>query len=479
MQVKTSVFADSGALDPILTESDFRTGHEPGTLAKAENVNTFGFRSDEQLKIVSDELCQIITDQGVTINPNDSTQLSTIIKTKVGAGGAIMTGLLYRSYTSAPTLSGNTISFPAMTFLFNQTVYYGTAQNDFLKVSIIAQDMTSSASWPDGVNFIYVDSTGTLQRQTTPVLPSAGATKCYLGSVFVQDGNLQVGSWAFNPWLTVSAQTMRESPTATTKGGLLYAVADTTLGIGAIEVRFEGINFAAAPTQPNILSVPAANPFTYKFLYPDYDSTAAALDELDTTHLYNRTAGTWDDISAETGFIVMVPCITPTGQTLLIPAMSTVSGMTYNHIFETMEAASNAVFGLQYSLANVAARCMYFGYSFVVKVGATDLTDSDQFQIVGMLPEALTGFTDAGGSSAGGSGGFVPMLEVSHNGLNLTMTNQASNLVASQSSGTVQINLPTPSTGVLNQLEVKFTPDATNLQALSLSASLGIMITSL
>jgi len=470
MRAKTVIYASQGARDPGLTDEDYATGMVAGTVAMAEDVNTYGFRSDDQLKVVSDEICNAITGQGIALNNNDNTQLSTMLKTKMGMG-CLLTGLLYESYTTPPTLSNNVLTIPAMEVWFNTKVYYGTKQADFVKVSVSAQTISATNAWATGPWFLYVDRNGAIQHQDSPVLGSEGDQKCYIGSIFVYNGAFQDGSWSFEPWLQQTDVATRSSPTAQSKGGLIRAASATELQMGALQIKQEGINFGYSVYNPDIKEVAATSPFSYKFLYPGYNPGSQASTTLDTTHLYNLTDGTWDDVSALAGkFIVMVPCVMPTGQTLLIPAMSYKSGATYSQVFDTALDAEQAIFSLPYSLGNVARRAIYLGQSLIVKIGTTNLLDIDNLEVYGLVPQALSGFTNQGGQSGGGTGGFVPMDEKSLSGSTVNLINQACNLVASNSSYTVNVVFPALLTGKLNQLEIKFVPNASQLPGIAFPA---------
>lgn len=464
MRRKTAVFASQGALDTSLTDSDYTTGMIAGTVAMAEDVNTYGNRSDVQLKVVSDELCNAITGQGVALDNNDNSQLSKVLKTKIG-GASLLTGIVYETVSNtAPTLSNNLLSFPAFSVQFNNKVFYGNKQSDFTTVSVRAQSLSATSSWTDGVYFIYVNKSGVITYQKTPVLAEDGATKCFLGSVFVVNGAMQAGSWSYSPWLQQSSIATRSAPTSQIKGGLITPNTGKKVNIGAIQIFEEGINFGTNVFDPNIKSINSQSPMKYKFLYPGYNPSFAEQEEIVTDKIYNMTSGTYDTIPSGTeGFVVMVPCITPTGQTLMIPPMSTKSGSTYANIFPTQRDAENAVFSLQFQLGNVADRVIYLGQSIIVQIGATDLTDPEQFEVYGVVPQSLAGFTNQGGQTGGGTGGFVPMREVTLSGTTIALRNQTSNIVESNASTNITLTFPTPDSGVLNQLEVKFLPNSSKL----------------
>lgn len=464
MRQKTAVFASQGALDTSLTDSDYATGMIAGTVAMAEDVNTYGNRSDVQLKVVSDELCNAIIDQGIQLDNNDNAQLSKVLKEKIG-GAALLTGIVYDSVgNQAPTLSNNVLSFPEFNVQFNNKVFYGDKQADFTTVNVQSQTLSATNSWQDGAYFIYVNNSGVITYQRTPVLAEDGATKCFLGSVFVVNGAMQDGSWSYSPWLQQSSIATRSAPTSQIKGGLVVPRSGTTVSIGAIQIFEEGINFGVNKFDPNIKTVQSQSPMKYKFLYPGYNPAFPEQEEIVTDHIYNMTDGTWDTIpEGTTGFVVMIPCITPTGQTLMIPPMSPKSGETYANIFASQRDAENAVFSLQYQLGSVADRVIYLGQAIIVEIGATDLTDHEQFEVYGVVPQSLAGFTNQGGQTGGGTGGFIPMREVTLSGSTISLRNQTSNIIQASATTNITLTFPTIESGVLNQLEVKFLPNSNQL----------------
>lgn len=475
MIIKESVFAQAGAQDSGRTDADFRTGMVPNTVAMAEDVNTYGNWSDRDLKVVCDEIVNAL--QAYEITPNDSyvpgssDQLKTLLQTKIkGANG--LTGIDFDSYTTAPTQSadGASISFPEMAVIFNTKVYYGDTASTQQRVVIPEQTLSASSGWGTGVRYIYATTNGGLGVQEEPVKGADGASKCFLGSVFVINGVLQAGSWKFQPWLQATSLERRESPTASRKGGFITPKSGKTIQMGAVEILDEGINFGASPSEPSIMRIAAQSPFSYKYLYPGYNPSAAAVTDLDTTHLYNMSDGTWDDISAFNGkFICLVPCVTPAGQTLMIPAMSLKTGDTYSSIFETVEDAKAAVFGLQYELrakdasgewskGSVASRAIYLGQTIIARIGLTDTTDVTQFATVGIIPQALAGFTDASGQTGGGAGAYIPMGEVLWpSATSVTLNNNMANIVQGRTDVPVNIGFPSPTQDIINQMSVKYT----------------------
>lgn len=461
---KDSVFASAGAKAGS-SATGYTTGMVPGTVAKAEDVNLYLGISDEQLYAVCKELANLLTDSGIVLDPNSYTQILTWAKEKI-SGVSYLTGLDANSYTSAPTQSGNAITFPQMKIVYNTGVYYGKTAATHQETTLAAQTLSATSGWADGVHFIYAETTSgsatcTLNHSQDAIAAKDGATSCMLGSVFVISGQFQADSWKFQPWLQITSTERRESPTALTRGGYISAASATTLQMGDLEVLDEGIGFENDITTPSIVKFNGKSTYDYKFLYPNYDPSSTSLSSLDTTHVYNITAGTWDDISSMASdtnphYIVMVPCIVPTGQTLMIPAMSTKVGSNYTQVFNSMEEAINRVYGLEYDLGNVAKRAIYLGQSIIVKVGATDITDPLQFITVGMLPQALSDFTTASGQTGGAISTYRPMPQINWTGYNaFTAQNNAANF--SQGGATdITITLPTPQANIVNQLAVYF-----------------------
>jgi len=466
---KTSIFASSGSTSGS-SASGYTTGMIPGTVAKAEDVNLYMNISDNQLYSVCKEVANLLVNSGIALDATSTSQLYAWFRTKI-KGFSGLTGVDQESYTSAPTQTGNSISFPAMKIVYNTSVYYGRTESTHQETTLSATTISATNGWGDGVHFIYASTTtgsttSTISHSQDPISAADGATKCMLGSVFVISGAFQAASWKFQPWLQVTSVDRRESPTAYTKGGFVSPASATTLNMGALEIMDEGINFGTNTAAPNIVTIAAASPFTYKFLYPGYNPSASALTTLDTTHIYNMSAGTWDDISSlasasNPSYIVMVPCVVPTGQTLMIPAMSYKNGSTYTQVFSSIDDAVNAIYGLQYSLGNVAKRAIYLGQSIIVKVGATDLQDTTQYLSVGMVPQALAGFTSASGQAGGGVTTYRPMPSIVWTGYNsFVAQNNAANLVVGADTN-ITVTLPTPVSNIVNQLEVQFVKGGT------------------
>lgn len=468
---KDSIYASAGTTsgsDP----AGYTTGMVPGTVAKAEDVNLYMGISDRQLYAVCKEVANLLTAAGITLDPNDNRQMIEWATSKL-TRAVFLTGVDANSYTSAPTQSGNAISFPTMKIVYNTDVYYGKTISTQQETTLATQTLSATqAGWADGVHFVYAEttlgsSTCTLAHSQEPISGSEANTKCMLGSVFVINGAFQADSWKFQPWLQVTSIERRESPVAMTRGGFISPVSSTTLQMGDLEILDEGINFDVNITEPSIVKINGVSPYSYKLLYPGYNPSLSALTTLDTTHMYdmNTSVKALVDVSSYAGkFIIMVPCVVPTGQTLMIPAMTDSTGGSYTQMYDSIEDAVNAIFGQQYALGNVAKRAIYLGQSIVVRIGATDLTDPLQCLIVGQVPQALGGFTTASGQAGGAISTYRPMLVKDWGTTDtITVQNNAANYVlnASGSSANKMITLPTPQAGIVNQLEIYFNKSGT------------------
>ena len=468
MRNKDSIFASAGTTTGS-SAAGYTTGMIPGTVAKAEDVNLYMGMSDQELYSVCKEVGNLLTAYGITLDANNYTQLLNWSRAKLNTASNL-TGVDATLYTSAPTQSGNAISFPSMTIVYNTSVYYGKTAAEHQVTTLAAQTLSATGSWSRGVHFIYAETTpgssvSTLNHSQDPVAASEGATKCLLGSVFVISGSFQANSWKFQPWLQITSAERRESPTPLTRGGFVSAASATTLQMGDLEILDEGIGFENSINTPSVTKVNGKSPYDYKFLYPNYNPSDSAVTTLDTTHLYvfdaSTQLGTWVDISSLASdtnphFIVMVPCVAPTGQTLMIPAMSEWIDHAYTQVFDTMEDAINHVYGLKYCLKSVAKRAIYLGQSIIVKVGATDLQDPLQCITVGMLPEELSDFTTASGQTGGAISTYRPMPQIDWTGNSaFTAQNNAANYVLGTTTDTT-ITLPTPQSNIVNQLEIYF-----------------------
>lgn len=467
---KQQIFASAGTTTGS-SAAGYTTGMVPQTVAKAEDVNLYMGMSDRQLYVVCQELVNLLTANGVTLDNNNNSQLQQMFK-NVFKTDFTLTGIDKSSYTTAPVQTGNAIAFPELKIVYNTDTYYGSTQGQHQVTTLSAQTLSATSNWEDGVQYIYAQTTSgstasTLGHSDTPISGADAATKCLLGSVFVINGQFQEGSWCFQPWLQITSPEMRENPTALTKGGFVSPASATTLQIGALDVLDEGINFGTSTTSPNIKHFSAVSPYTYKLLYPDYNPASAALTTLDTTHVYNITTDTLDDISSMASdvnphYIVLVPCIAPTGQTLMIPAMSQESDGVYAQVFDNMDAAINSVYSLPYSLRNsagnnVAQRVIFLGQSLIVRVGATDLTDPLQYTSVGMVPQALAGFSAASGQAGGSVATYRPMPSINWgSSTNIHCQNNAANVII-DSGVAVMVSMPTPTSSIVNQLEIHYT----------------------
>lgn len=492
MYRKQSVFASMSQSVAAKTEADFRGGMIPNTVAMAEDVNAYGMNSDKMNWTMSQELCNLIEAYGVTLGSDyvsdpanaQNKMLLKVLQEKVQTTRCLTGVTVKNGNIPNITQSGSYIYVPQMEVRFNQDVYYSSTEKTVPAVTIPATTVAASLSWATGVYYLYATSAGAIAYQRTPVLGSEGATKCFLGSFFVYNGAIQSGSWKYQPWLQVSAVEDRENPTAYTKGGYMSPASSSTLQMGALEIQAEGMNVSSSVYQPNIKTIQAISPFTYKALYPGYNpgnyaiSTIGGTGTYDVgTHLYDRTNSQWVSVKSwASGFntpryMVIVPCITPSGQTLMIPAMSTYDSGTnsYSAVFESQSAAAEAVFGLQYpDLTSIASRVIYLGVSLVIRISTTssqlDLTNPEDFMVVGRVPQQLAGFTSAAGQSGGGTGAYIPMktYEFDSSYQTVSAMNNAVNIIAGHSTTAVQVNMPSATSGIMNQVMIQYSHTSSN-----------------
>jgi len=468
MKNKSYIFADLGDRRTTPSEAEFRTGMVRNTIAMAEDVNTYGYEIDEQVDIITKEIVNALEGEGITINPNLNNQLSTMIKTKL-PGGYSLTGVYFDGVTQ-PTASQNGVSsivFSAFTACFNAKGYFGNTQSDLTRVNVAQTTVTVDSTWATGVHFLYVNTSGSIQHDQNPISGTQMATRCLLGSVFVVEVSgekqFQAGSFKYQPWLVSTDHRTREVPVAETKGGYISAETSTELQMGALDVVDEGINFLADVTRPSIMHI-AGGTYEHKMIHPDYNPNEQPTTTLDTTHIYNLTSEQWEQVdpSAIGKFMVMVPCIVPTGQTLMVAPMSPVVDGEYTQVYDTQEAAELAVFGLHYTdpaTDKTRSRCIYLGQSLIVRIGPdVDLLDNENFKSVEGVPQELAGYTTSAGQAGGSAGQFIPMPEVLKAGNTVMLSNFSSNVIqGSSSTAAVQVNLPQPTSNRMNELMAKYT----------------------
>lgn len=472
MRNKTHTFADLGEKRTTTSETDFRTGMIRNTIAMAEDVNTYGNMIDEQVEIITKEIVNALEGQGITIDPNLNNQILTMIQSKLPAGYSL-TGV-YFDGTTQPTATQSgltTITFSAFTAYFNQKGYFGNKQSDMIKVDVEQTDITVDSTWATGVHFLYLTQNGAINHSQNPISARNMSTMCMLGSVFVIESSgtrqFQADSFKYQPWLVSTDHRAREVPVAETKGGYISAYSATQLQMGALDIVDEGINFLADPTSPSIMHVDGGL-FMHKVIRPDYDPSAAETSTVDTNHIYNMTTGQYEQVKASAvgKFMVLVPCIVPTGQTLLVAAMTEEVGGVYTQVYETQQEAELAVFGLKYTdpaTDKTRARCIYLGQSLIVRIGPdVDLTDNENFKSVGAVPQELAGYTSAAGQAGGSAGQFIPMPQYDFSGeTSFVIRNNAAN-VAGAASGEITATLPTPNPSIMNQFEIYYTHTATD-----------------
>lgn len=468
MRNKSHVFADLGEKRPSTSETDFRTGMIRNTIAMAEDVNTYGNMIDEQVEIITKEIVNALEGEGVAIDPNLNNQILTMLRTKM-PGGYSLTGVYFDGVTQ-PTASLDsltTITFSAFTAYFNQKGYFGNTQADMVKVDVPQTSVVVDNTWGAGVHFLYLTQAGSIAHDQNPISARNMSTMCMLGSVFVVDASgtkqFQSGSFKYQPWLVSSDHRTREVPVAETKGGYVSAYTSTELQMGALDVVDEGINFLADVTNPSIMHV-QGGVFMHKVIHPDYNPNEAETATIDTTHIYNMTTEQYEQVnsSAIGKFMVLVPCIVPTGQTLLVAAMTEEVDGEYTQVYDTQEAAELAVFGLKYTdptTDKTRARCIYLGQSLIVRIGPdVDLLDNENFKSVGVVPQELAGYTTSAGQAGGSAGQFIPMPEVLKAGGEVMLNNFTSNLIQGSSEVTsVTVHLPEPTNGRMNELMAKYT----------------------
>lgn len=481
MITKDYVFASAGKLDTEKTKAEYATGMVPQTVAMAEDVNTYGFWSDRDLKVVCDEIVNALRATGITPNNSyvdtQSNQVATMLLTKLQSGFSL-TGIDYETYMANPvtgatpadnrvpalSADGTYIYFPGFDVIFNTNVYYGNTKSQQVRVTVPKTALACPPEKETGIYYVQVDTSGEIFLGDSIPLGEEGNEICMLGSVFIINGQFQVGSWKFQPWLQITTQDQRESPKLGHKGGFISPAAGNKIQMGAVELIGEAINFDVAPFRPSILHIDAKPEFSYKLMYPGYDPAEAAYTDLTyaATHLYNMTNDTMVDISDQAGFICLVPAITPTGQTLMIPAMGYQSGTSYTGIFPDVETAKNAIYSLQYSLGRTADRCVYLGQTLIVRIGLSDTSIPEDFVTVGQLPQALAGFTEASGQTGGGTGGFVPMpikdWPVTND--NIYLQRNAINVIHPNTNVARTLIMPAPDPKEMSQLEIHYSPTA-------------------
>ena len=286
-------------------------------------------------------------------------------------------------------ITSTTIKFPAFTVLFADNAFYGKKISDYTKIDVPETTMTLQ----EGVNgavYVYVNTAGQILQSLTPIDPADSATKCLLGSYFRMSNTIQSGSWAYTPWNGATSKDLRTYEGGNVKGGLIQPSATHSLSRTSLTVLKEGVNVSTSIYDPNNIIYQGENPYSTKELWPRYDPTALDSPTLDTTHIYNMSTNQVDDISSETGYIVLIPgVVAVTGQDVYLMAMSPVDDGEYTQIFNSIDDAIKGIYSLQVSLGTVASRVSWLGQSIVVKIAATDYTDTNQLRVVGEIPNVL------------------------------------------------------------------------------------------
>ena len=368
--------------------------------------------------------------------------------------------------STVPTvISQNGITFPAFSVIFGSKVYYGKEIADFVQVDVPSTTMNVE-SGDNGAVFVYVDTNGEIHQTMTPLTASNSSVQCLLGSYFRINNKIQTNSWKYTPWNGATSKDTRFATGGSVSGGLLTAKTSTTLSRNSINVLLEGVNVASSVYNPNSTTYAAESTYLTKELWPGYDPSVLDTSTLDTTHIYNMTSNSVDDISSKTGFIILIPgIVAPTGQDVYLMAMSTKSGSNYPQIYSSMNDAADAIYGYQFDLGNVATRVSWLGQVIIVKIGATDYTDTTQLQIIGQVPNSLGAYTSLPGSASSvkiegltiKGGGSVIGSESTKTTLNFdsgfTVLNTSENEVE------IDVNVPLPTAA--NQSEVNTGTDNT------------------
>lgn len=305
------------------------------------------------------------------------------------------------SPSPVPTvISQNGITFPAFSAIFGSKVYYGKEIADFVQIDVPITTMNVEAG-ANGAVFVYVDTNGEIHQTMTPLTASNSSVQCLLGSYFRINNKIQTNSWKYTPWNGATSKDTRFATGGSVNGGLLTAKTSTTLSRNSINVLLEGVNVSTSIYNPNFTTYASESTYLTKELWPGYDPSALDTSTLDTTHIYNISSHTVDDISSRTGFIILIPgIVAPTGQDVYLMAMSRKNGSNYPQIYSSMNAAVDAIYGYQLDLGTVATRVSWLGQSIVVKIGATDYTDETQLQIIGQVPNVLGSYVSLPGSAS-------------------------------------------------------------------------------
>lgn len=316
--------------------------------------------------------------------------------------------------STVPTsVTETTVTFPEFTVIFDNKVYYGKKISDFTIVKVPETTMTVDPGI-DGAVFVYVDTNGEIHQSLNNISPQNSSTQCLLGSYFRLSNKIQSGSWAYTPWNGATSKDHRFADAGSVSGGLLVPATSSTLSRASMAVLLEGVNASTSLYNPNKITYNIETPYSSKELWPGYDANVADSSTLDTTHIYNMSTNTVDDISTLDGYVILIPgVVAPTGQDVYLMPMSPKIGVDYTQIYPTMADAINAIYGYQVSLGNVASRVLWLGQCIVAKIGATDYTDPSQVKIIGDLPNVLGAYMSA---ASGGAGSRVSGITVKAEG---------------------------------------------------------------
>lgn len=358
----------------------------------------------EELNQIIQELQNVITAFNQTPDANNVTQLLTALEQKFYQDAfkvrTLITGIKPNAMTQNTIVineDGQLVISAPIPIIYND-VTGGQGIASYSSQLLQGQTINAPAQ-STGVNaVVYIYAVRDTVNQTTPtVLVSTTkyitAGYCLLGSAFVlNDGGwkFQVGSFATTPFLSWHSAKDREAAEALTAGGLIIGKNDGTMKRNDITLDYEGIGVGTE--RQNFITFTAQDPLSYKFIYKTYGNSEPTQTVLQTDKFFNTTTQVLDSLPVDT-FNIFIPCITPTGQFLLRPKeAATVQG------YGTMEDAMSDIINSTFSEGGYDKRLIYLGFSIVVKVGATDFTNPDNFKIVAIMPNELAAFGNLAGT---------------------------------------------------------------------------------
>lgn len=358
----------------------------------------------EELNQLSQELQNILIEYGITPDAANVTQLLTALKEKFYRDAfkvrTLITGITPNVMTQSTITingSGQLVINQPITIIYNDAT--GARGIASYSAQVLQGQTINAPAQSTGVNaVVYIYAVRDNVNQATPTI-EVSTTKyitadyCLLGSAFVLNDNgwkFQAESFAATPFLSWSSAKDREAAEALTAGGLIIGKNDGTMKLNDITLDYEGIGVGTE--RQNFITFIAQDPLSYKFIYKTYGNSEPTQTVLQTDKFFNTTTQALDSLPVDT-FNIFIPCITPTGQFLLRPKeAATVQG------YGTMEDAMSDIINSTFSEGGYDKRLIYLGFSIVVKVGATDFTNPDNFKIVAIMPNELAAFGNLAGT---------------------------------------------------------------------------------